>query len=128
MTIIYSIIRFTDNAEEELALLTQEMRLKRVVESIAPSAPIPEELKADLRQRLAQEAHEDGRQGPHLGGQLETARLGRELGRQGPGHQSRDQPKDDPQAEERQAAAPQWRRQQYPECADRLHARRASST
>jgi hypothetical protein len=52
MTISYSIIHFTDNAEEELALLTQEMRLKRVVESIAPSAPIPEELKADLRQLL----------------------------------------------------------------------------
>ena len=53
MTTQSTIIRFSENATEELLTLTQEMRLKRLVESIAPGAAIPEELKGDIRQLLS---------------------------------------------------------------------------
>ena len=47
-----AIIQFSENATQELVMLTQEMRLKSLIESIGPGSTIPEDLKGDIRQLL----------------------------------------------------------------------------
>ena len=52
MTMQSGIIQFADSAQEELSLLSRELRLSNLVHSLDPAFPIPDAVKDDIRQLL----------------------------------------------------------------------------